>query len=193
MEYTIGGDWQASNANSLILNFKKSKILNCPNEERYKSEAVSQFADSMVTVVKDICQQHKQPVALMSIPTSKLKTDRKYSDSLDLVGECLKQKLGDWIQIEAPIVIKESVDKSSLSKRPRNRQFVDNLKSNFLWVGFSNQPSMLVVYDDVITSGGHFAAIKEFIDENTTGPDKTQILGLFWAKSRQKPTKRGQP
>lgn len=186
MRYTPGGGWQASTPNQLIFNFKKPKDLKNQAERPHKEKAVAEFIATLAPVVQYFCKHHKQPVALMSILTSKIESDPDYGDGLDLVGESLKGQLGDQIQLESPIANKKSQIKSSQSKNHRNRQLIDSLKTNFRWSGFNIRPQTLLIYDDVITTGAHFVATREFIYENMAEPHRPPIFGLFWAKAWNK-------
>ena len=183
MEYTSGGGYNASEANQLIWNIKKPNPRPGSAEFHHKKRSVQKFADDLGVVVEYYCSRSEKPVGLVSVPPSKLKTDPGYNDSLDLVGGMLKNRFGDQIQIEVPITIKMSREKSSQTGVNRTRKFVDSLKANFEWRRFRSPVRFILIYDDVITSGSQFVATREFINDNLPRPDRPTMVGLFWAKA----------
>ena len=96
----------------------------------------------------------------------------------------LKKMFMDKIVIETPVATIESREPSSIAGGRHGRRYVEELKANLEWLGFKRKPDMLIVFDDVITTGAHFKALKELIEENSVRPP--QIIGLFWARG-QKP------
>ena len=67
----------------------------------------------------------------------------------------------------------------------RDRVYVDQIKQNYKWLGFEREIKLLLVIDDVITSGGQFKAFKESIANHRP---KMAMVGLFWARTRSTQT-----
>ena len=183
MEYIRGGGYQASRANQLIINFKKSKNTQNPAETHHIDRSIDEFTAALTAPIEYYCRQLEQPVGLVSIPRAKLKTDSGYSDGLEVVGLKLASKFGNRIRLETPIVNKKSREKSSQTGETRNRQYIEGVKANFEWRGLHSRPRILLIYDDVLTSGAQFTAVKEFINQNIDEPDRPKMVGLFWAKA----------
>lgn len=56
------------------------------------------------------------------------------------------------------------------------------IASSYTFQGFTgNMPEFILVFDDVLTTGAHFRAFKDFlIQSGYTG----KVYGLFWAKTK---------
>jgi orotate phosphoribosyltransferase len=55
-------------------------------------------------------------------------------------------------------------------------------KSTLEWVGFNNDQNLIILIDDVITSGASFKACQQLIFENSP---HTTVVGVFWARAIQ--------
>jgi hypothetical protein len=168
-EYISGRNYQASVANHLISNFKKPVSRRGRPEWRHKIKAIRQFAEELSLLLDP-----KGIYFLTSIPSSKCKTDPEYDprveDTLSELGTIRT------IVIEEPIATRETIVPAHLGGT-RDR---DTLYNNMQWVGFENTIDQIVLVDDVITTGSHFAACKKIILEHE---EDVKIIGIFWAKT----------
>jgi len=85
-------------------------------------------------------------------------------------------KLNALTIVEEPIELANSTKSASTEAGTRNTDIIYN---SLVWKGFKNPPpDVLIVIDDVITTGGHFAAYKRMLLENHPN---TRVIGMFWA------------
>lgn len=125
----------------------------------------------------------------MFVPSSKPPEDPDYNDNFEAVCKHVKEMLGSKIIIEQPFEIIQTRTPSSLTGGRRDRQYVEQLKSNLKRLDFTQKPAALIIFDDVITTGAHFIAVKELLIENL--PQAPTITGLFWALSKKLPSNLG--
>ena len=186
MEYTIGGGWKASEANRLILNFKKDlKMMRNPYYEiEHRDDAITQFAKDLSKPISLILKKYSNSIINISfIPTSTSKKDPNYNDRFELVCQKLKDEFQNKISFHFPIEVIESRPNSSGRNQIRDRDYIKDLKKNFFWQEFpKEEPNILIIFDDVITSGSQFRAYKEFLIENIN-KKPSKIIGIFWAKA----------
>lgn len=167
-EYVAHGGYSASEANQLIFNFKKPIDRKGKPEWRYKVKAARQFAQEIVEVVND-------DVAIATIPTSKCPTDPAYDPRFDMLLEEISRLTSD-LSITAPIV-RETTIQPSHDGGDRNAA---RIQAGLQWQGFDDAaPDILVLIDDVITTGSSFKACKSMVRSHY---DDTMVVGLFWAR-----------
>ncbi len=155
--------------NSLVLNFKKE-----PGRQgqTYRQNAVDRFIEEVSVLI----QCKADTVAVTAIPSSKSKTDSAYDNRFEDMFAGLK-KIRSCLQIEWPIIAKESVLASHLGGARTPSQII----SNYEWKGFVDAvPDFILIFDDVLTTGAHFRAFSDFMRGNGFSG---QIYGIFWAKS----------
>lgn len=170
-EYTARKGFAHSETNQLILNFKKSVDKRNTNQWQYKESAILKAADIFKEfLVKDA------DVTLVPIPPSKAKTDPLYDDRLLCF---LKAMCSEWQNpdIRELVLQKETSQAAhSSSQRPTP----DSLISNY----YIDQqiidplPKTILVFDDVLTTGCHFKAIKNLL----TKQYGCRVIGLFIAR-----------
>lgn len=170
-EYKSGGGYAASAGNNLISNFKKP-VSYCANANvwGHKVSAAKQFALEVSQLFGG------NSFALAIIPQSKAKTDPLYDPRFD---DFLRElvRLAPNVVVEEPITITHSVSSSSTQGGSRS---ISQIQAHYNWAGFRGNvlPSILIVIDDVITSGGHFKAYKSFVHQHHP---EVRVVGLFWA------------
>lgn len=169
-DYIPRGGWDASEANRLMENFKKEPSKKNTAEWHWKQVAVNQLADELTPILP-------RDSTVFSIPSSKLKTDPEYDPRFDMLFD----RLGilKWnVNVTEPIICKASQVAVHLGGASRNP---DDIKDNYQWKGFEDDcPEEVYIIDDVITSGGHFRACKEIVQENCP---ETSVIGIFFCKT----------
>lgn len=174
MDYTAGGGFQASPANSQIFNLKKAPALRDTDtlQWSYKLQAIRSFARDLLQVFDEGSRY-----AIAAIPTSKSTDDAEYDSRLDDVISRVKSHRPDDIIVMNPLVCAKSHKPKHLTGREMTP---DEVYSHLGWRGFAKPPSSIILIDDVITHGAHFAACKRMIQENHP---HTNVRGVFWAKT----------
>lgn len=169
-DYVPGVGYQGSIVNDDILNFKKAP--GSPGQQ-HRARAVNKFAVEVSTILN--CDQGRK-FYVTAVPSSKNKHDPMYDRRFEDLFEELK-KFSPCIEVVWPVVAINSVQAShhSGSRDP------DVLKQNYNYSGFAGiEPESLIVFDDVLTSGAHFRAYKDFIIESGY---QGKVFGVFWAKT----------
>ena len=177
-EYTAQKKYNFSEANQLIVNLKKCVSHKSENQYLYKTKAIK------------ICASYFQGMnwssfSIIPVPPSKKRTDPLYDDRLmkilDLANESLA--LEYRFDIEDIIIQNESYEPSHrLSKRPSFQEL--KARYQIKKINPDNLREKIVIFDDVLTMGSHFKAIKSLLRDEY--PNKN-IYGLFIARSISAP------
>ena len=175
-EYAPTRDYKFSEANSLVLNFKKSPERQGLPEWRYKEEAIEKIAEAFR---RSIRAEWLRGVTLVPIPPSKAKGSPKYDDRMLRVLKRLDEKLSSSLDIRELIMQRES---TVADHKAEQRQSLEDLIDNYR---FNEQvaspvPARIALFDDLLTTGRHFKAAEHLL--RMCYPD-TEILGIFVARS----------
>ena len=175
-EYTPNRGYKFSEANNLILNFKKSPERQGRPEWRYKEQAIEKIAEAFL---KSLRAEWLQGVTLVPIPPSEARGSPRYDDRMLRVLRRLGGKLGASLDIRELILQGES---TVADHKAVQRQSFEDLIDNYR---FSEQtalpaPVRIALFDDLLTTGRHFKAAKHLLQMQY--PD-TEILGIFVARS----------
>jgi hypothetical protein len=171
-EYIAKGGYSASEANNLILNFKKPVLKKGKPEWAYKINAIARFAAELHRILP---QDNEFLIA--SIPSSLAKSDPKYDSRLDDTLITLKQRYRPGLLIEEPFEVIDASVKAVHSGGSRNP---DEIYHNLHWSGLKNIGGKLILIDDIITSGGHFKACQKLAQKHCQG---IEVYGIFWART----------
>lgn len=160
--------WREQPINSLIHNIKK-----CPSQKSspyysYKTRDINRVGETLK-------KWDLKSFIIVPVPPSKLKTDPLYDDRLIQI-----------LDIGAPyykelIVLKESRETfhESSGKRLNPDELKEKLEIDEDYIRKNNKP--IVIFDDVITTGSHYKAIKNMI--LSINPN-TIVYGLFIARRK---------
>lgn len=158
--------------NSAILNFKKSPIA---DGQQYRTQAINLFAQEAQLLID--CKDNKT-FTVTAIPSSKSKDDPNYDNRFEDFFNVLRV-LRPCIKVQWPVRIKNSTDPTHLAKGIRDPKII---ASNYIYHGLtSDLPDSLLVFDDVLTTGAHFRAFKDFIRSSGYAGN---VYGIFWAKAK---------
>ena len=169
-EYKARQGYKGGWTNQLILNFKKPPLTKETPEWKYRAEAVRIFAREIEKLFKP-----DSTATITAIPSSKLKTHLEYDNRFeDMFKELLKTR--PHLNIECPVEIQNTMPPSHHggSRSP------EDMKKNYKWKGFKTTPEKIGIVDDVLTTGGHFRAMSDFLKEKEY---KGQIVGIFWSRA----------
>ena len=179
LEYTGGQGYQGSEANSSILNFKKSVTKAGTKEYEYKQEEIERAAQKIEAWFGEFLGE----VVLVPIPPSKTTQNPEYDDRmsrvLHLVEELAKK---NGIQTKMLELIQQTEDMEPFHTSER-RPTVAELKKIYKPIippdKFEELSAgkRILVFDDVLTKGTHFKAMQEII----WGVYKREIIGIFLA------------
>ena len=167
-DFVARGGYAASEANQLILNFKKPRSRQQTQEWPHKLRAVRQFVRELSSVLPD-------GATIASIPTSKERRDPDYDPRLVWTLELLR-KMNRGFAIEYPITRKMTTQSVHDGARRNPATICIDLE----WKGFQAVPDSMFLIDDVITTGAHFKACQQLIREHHS---EIEIVGLFWART----------
>lgn len=174
-EYTAGQNYSHSETNNLIYNFKKSVDRKGSNSWRYKLSAIRQFSAELQIAFRDFLKPGQYLIA--AIPPSKCKSDPLYDDRVEQAITAAIQPFSD-IQLVEPFELKDSrtASHSSGTLRPKIKSIIDSLN----WNGIPDQPTTLILVDDVITTGRTFKACQSIVNDHSP---ETDVIGIFWART----------
>lgn len=173
ISYTSHKDYSFSDGNNLISNLKKTVDRKGKPEWKYKEAAIKECADYLRSV--SITDVFSNDITFVPIPPSKKQDDPLYDDRLQQI---LKKAFEDRIDIQNLIIQKvstEGVHTSSIRRNP------NELKENYIFDEALKDKihGTIILFDDVLTTGAHFKAIKNLIQENMPNQE---IKGIFIAR-----------
>lgn len=170
-EYTARKGYGFSDTNQLILNFKKEVDRKGDYEYRYKTQAIQQIAKQLNNVLKP------SMVSCIPVPPSKDKSDPLYDDRLVKVLES-SQKLESSLDYCDMVQLKESYDPSHSSVQRLLPDQLVELYNVVIPNGYQPRQN-IIIFDDVITTGSHFKAMKTLLSRQFPTHN---IVGLFVAR-----------
>lgn len=178
-KYSPGKGYTHSETNRLILNLKIPPSQ--PHRSHHKTHAIQKFADEVGEFLPTIACDGRSYV-IVPIPCSRMLGDPEYDDRLIRVASEISQRVPsartlDLFRILAPTPASHS------TTSPRNpNQIYSNLKIDFALTQVISEEEIIVVLDDVITSGAHFEAVRRSLSETLP---QNEVIGVFWAKSEK--------
>lgn len=173
------GTFEVSRANSIVNNFQKSVELysDRPDVMEYKEHAIAFFADGIESLIAH--KLRRVPIVIVPMITSKPKSAQWHDSRLcrtatlvahDRPGEVV---VSDILDVDGQLVM----SKTGGSRRPE-----DIARHIIVTDGTVHDADIVFLIDDVITTGGHFAACKAAIKPYFP---HAQIVGVFLARDRK--------
>lgn len=165
--YTAHSGFQASEANSIISNLKKSVDLQGSSQYKHKIDTIKKVAGFFSNL-------NISRFTVVPIPPSKNKADPLYDDRmLQIIQQAFQGQAN--VDIRELVIQNKSKVASHISKvRPTIKELGDNLSIDPK-LSLNLKDSILLV-DDVLTTGAHFIAIKRLLKKEF--PD-VKVRGLF--------------
>jgi hypothetical protein len=179
-EYTSGGTYAYSETNSYIANLKKRP--SSPIEQlRYKQQAIRRFAAEAAPFLEGILQSQKG--FLVPIPASYRSGHPDHDNRLDAVAALIAVKCAN---ITVAPLLERTADKIPGHQSGAKGAQVE-LESMALSAHTKQckpkKDDILIVLDDVTTSGGTFEAARILLSGQF--PTMT-VIGAMWAKAKAK-------
>lgn len=174
-EYTARKRAAYSDINQLIFNFKKTMDRKGQKDWKYKTQAIQQVSEILTSleawnVLKDF--------TWIPIPPSKSKSDPDHDDRLIRTLSLMKQHYSA-MDVREIVVLKNSRGSAHGSEdRPTPEDHYNNYSIDESQV--RPEPKGIVVFDDVITTGAGFKAMKRILSERF---GNIRIVGLFIART----------
>ena len=172
-EYTSHEGYQYSETNQLIFNFKKDVSRRGRPEWTYKDKAIRKVAAAF----REAIPVHLlDQLTLVPIPPSMAKSDPLYDDRIAQMLHQIRPR--PPLDVRGLIVQKRTMPPShTTDQRPSPETIGAGYMIN---EGLADPaPEMLVLVDDVLTTGAHFRAAQEVLLNRFPG---TPIEGLFIAR-----------
>jgi len=176
--YTVHRGFDYSETNNLISNFKKK-----PNSSslilRYKTLAIERFAaESCKLFCYTSALQHK--FSLVPVPPSKLINNPEFDDRVDRVARRVASLCTNVTYRPLLKGIKNR-DPAHKSNEYRSMETIyESISIDSQLVSQYQPGTILVIFDDVTTSGASFEASRLHLQKTFPGE---KIIGVIWAKA----------
>jgi predicted amidophosphoribosyltransferase len=169
-EYTSGKNYSFSATNSLISNLKKKAGA---GGYHYKAPTIERCAQELAAAINS---KWLDGATLVPVPPSKVRGDPYYDDRMSRV--CRQIRVAPALDVRELVVQRHSLPAALESDQ---RPTVDDLlKAYQLDESLANPPPQWIgVFDDVLTVGTHFVAMKKILSDRFPG---VQISGFFIAR-----------
>lgn len=166
--YTPGG-FSASEYNSMVQNFKKDISRKERDDWYYRNNAVDKFALMLHYALKD------RQCTIIPCATSKPRNSPNFNDRLDAVAS----KLGSLsLNYDIQFCL-DTIEERTPSHTGGTRNPAEIIK-NTRWATPTKTPNhIIILIDDVLTTGAHFRAYKDIILKNLPN---SNVIGLFLAR-----------
>lgn len=173
-EYTARQRAAYSETNQLIMNLKKGNERRGLQDYHYKGVAINRVAQMITHTIGNISDYTFVPV-----PPSKCRTDAAYDDRMTAILRTA-QAMNSSLDFRELVLQNQSTIASHASTA--NRPTPDEIMGNYsldssLLAGIRGN---IIIFDDVLTAGSHFKAMKQFLRRHLPG---ASILGLFVART----------
>ncbi|WP_229746533.1 hypothetical protein [Hafnia psychrotolerans] len=173
-EYTARQGYGFSETNNLIHNFKKGIDRKGRAEYQYKESAIRRAAQLINTI------SNTDVLSFVPIPPSKCPADPLYDNRLVDVLRICQQNKADFDFRELITQRLSMVASHAADNRPNPEQIAQNYIFNHAAAnGIRNS---IVIFDDVLTAGSHFKAMKTTIRQHL--PNNV-IIGVFIARTER--------
>lgn len=173
LEYTSGRNYSFSQANSAISNLKKKPSNRNRSDYRYKLEVIQRASNTFRSALNPEWLGH---ATLVPIPGSKARTHPDYDDRMEQVCRGIQAGLD-----VRNLVVQQDSTVASHEAGDGARVTVDELMA--LYQIDENlthpAPKSIAIFDDVLTAGVHFRAMKNTLAYRFPG---TPIVGMFIAR-----------
>jgi hypothetical protein len=170
-EYVKGGRFQEHPTNQLILNLQiaLSERANNPYRWRYKPRAIQYAANALSQVVPQDFFQH---FTWIPIPPSGARGSEAHDPRLMHVLEAVRPPIPDIREMVYKVVDHTSKEKGLTPEERAVDYLIDERVAE-------PPPARIIVFDDVLTTGSHFKAMKLVLSARFPG---VPVMGVFLAR-----------
>lgn len=175
-EFTPGGGYQASDTNSLISNLKKTPDRRGRPEWQYKNRAILQVARELAG---SLPTAWIEGAAFVPIPPSRAPGHELYDDRMSAVLRSLEKEVGRQLDIRSLLRQTEGREPAHVGgDRLGPGQLARILETDEDQA--KPEPGLIVVVDDVITTGAHFLAARSLFQQRFKS---VEVRGVFVART----------
>lgn len=175
MSQVKGGDWNQYPTNGFISNLQIPISCKTENPYRFKHKRIA--VDYAAKALSGLLQDLRTVGTFVPVPPSKAKDDAEHDDRLMRVLKAVKPELPD---------IRELIlQHGSWDSKEKGRTPDDRARSYYVNEDEANpEPAFIFVFDDVLTTGSHFKAMKIVLGERFPN---AKISGVFLARAVRPP------
>ena len=172
-EYTSSAGYQHSVTNQLIFNLKKGMDRRNQPDWRYKDAAIKKAAQ---TIEKVLIESALNELTFVPIPPSKIRGDPAHDDRMLRIVQAIRPSKP--VDARELIIQTESTDAMHASE---TRLSPDQIEALYRINGglVTPTPTVVVLVDDVLTTGAHFKAAQSVLRKQFPG---VPVFGLFVAR-----------
>ena len=176
----VNGDYTASTTNQRIANFKHplDRFHDRPDVLRHKWREVDRFSVELAQHAMSVYGEAARvlDIALVPVNTSRPPSDPYHDPRLVMLCEKAAAMTGGLIRAVDVMHSREQV----LGSHAGGPRAVGFLRSNLLFDGFGEHvPTVVVLVDDVLTTGAHYAACRDAIIESYGFEREVYVEGAF--------------
>ncbi len=161
--YHSGAGFEGCSLNRIVLDLKREPGTRYSNPDAWqaKNEAIARIASILAFSVRRLFSGKR--ITLAPIPPSKRIGEPDHDDRMLQICNRMAARL-DCVEVCELFVIKKSVPASHLSRiRPTKEQLKENMRTTVRDDDYRPSP-LVILLDDVLTSGAHYAAYKELLE-----------------------------
>lgn len=152
-EYTAYKDWSFSKTNQLVKNFKKKMSLQGTNQWQYKMLAIREVGQLIAGTIN---RDRLNGVIFVPIPPSKIRTDPEFDPRITQALSQASNFLNVALPISECITQRSNAEPDHLSGVPRLTPQERAESYDIHIERIPNNTNVVVIVDDVITSGSHY-------------------------------------
>ncbi len=176
--YYSGEGFEGLGLNRVVLDLKREPDIRYSNSDAWqdKREAITRVSSVLTVAVGKLFPG--KTMTLIPIPPSKKIGDPEHDDRMLKICNLVASGLA-CAQADELFVIKKSVQASHLSRiRPTKERLKENLRMMIRAPDYRPGP-LVILLDDVLTSGAHYAACKELLEGMFPA---VTVAGIFVAR-----------
>ena len=172
-EYTPREGFEYSNTNSFVLNLKKPVCRRGTPEWHHKEKAIIRASR---LIREGFTDEWLKLAVLVPVPPSKVATDPAYDDRMiRVLNNIYPNKNLDIRELVQQLVNREAMHQLEDRYKPSELMEMWQIKED----SSTPAPTSIGIFDDVLTSGTHFCAMKTILQNRFPG---VEVIGIFLAR-----------
>jgi hypothetical protein len=179
MSQVKSGDWNKYPTNGFISNLQIP--IGCKTENPYRFKHKRPAINHAAKALGELLPELREVGTFVPVPPSKPKEDAEHDDRLVRVLKAVRPPLAD---IRELVLQREGWDAKEKGRRPEDRAqnyYINEDETH-------PEPRLILVFDDVLTTGSHFKALKLVLGERFPN---ARICGVFLARAVRPPQDEG--